>query len=427
MKKFTKKMFAALGIFALSASGVFALDFGGLLDNSTVFKTNAEQNFKLDQKNSASFWVRQSLNKTGSNYFIAEAIYNFEKDFSGEETVTTNALDSDLFKLVLNKNTSVGLFSLSAGRFFYCDLSGLAYSQTADGLLLSFNGNRIEASLYGAYTGLLNAQNVKILTSKVQAKDHPASETDIFGQTHTVEDNYFFEPDKDALYDLAEKYVIGSAMVSFPNLFAGQTLNAQVLGTFRVEHEGYTRVYAGLGLNGPITGTIFYNISSTLGIDNYNGESTHFSNLTVVNLIYYLPFASTRLQLNGSFASGEYGDFGSFKGFTEINATCSLMDVQYEGIAKCGLSFSMKPVRTLTLFGAADLVFDASGDYYRGEAAGLGSDKEMSSVGFQYSAGLAWQIVSDVMVGADVSQYFDGDGSDYLDKTAFTIKAALSF
>ena len=81
----------------------------------------------------------------------------------------------------------------------------------------------------------------------------------------------------------------------------------------------------------------------------------------------------------------------------------------------------------LTLSGAADLVFDASGDYYRGEAAGLGSDKEMSRVGFQYSAGLAWQIFSDVMVGADVSQYFDGDGSDYLDKTAFTIKAALSF
>ncbi|MCR5494992.1 MAG: hypothetical protein K6F15_05085 [Treponema sp.] len=420
MKSFTKKIAGlfVLGIFSLS--GLSALDFGGLVTNDSIIKTNFDQNFKLDQKNSASLWFKQAFDQAGSNYFIAEAIYNFERDFDVE--VTTNSIDSDLFKLVLNAKNKAGVFNLSAGRFFYCDLSGNAYAQNADGLLLSYKGRKFETSLYGAYTGLLNAQTVKMLTSREEAKDHLSVETDIFGKTHNVEDNYYFERDPDAVYDLAEKYMVGGAIVSFPNLFAGQTLTSQFLGTWRVEHEGYTRMYAALGLNGPIVKTLFYNVSSTLGIDNYNGECTNFSNLTKADITYYAPILSMVLQVNGSFASGEYGDFGRFKGFSEIAATSSLMDIQYSGIVKSGVSISLTPVSSLTFNGSADFIFDASGDYERNNIA-----DEIGNFGFQYNCGLVWQMVSDFMLGFNAAQYFDCDNSDYMNKTAFTIKAALSF
>lgn len=422
MKKITTRIAAVFAVFVFSVSHASAVDFGGLLGNDTIIKTNIDKDFKLDQKNFASLWFKQAFGQTGSNYFIAEAIYNFENDRDSDTVI--NALDSDLFKLVLSAKKPAGTFNLSAGRFFYCDLSGLAYAQNADGLLLSYKRPKIEVSLYGAYTGLLNAQNVKILTSKEQAKDHGASYTDIFGQTHNIKDNYYFELDTDKLYDPAEKYVVGAAAVSFLRLFAGQTLSTQFLGTFRVEHEGYMRLYASLGLNGPIVKTLFYNFSSTLGIDNYNGDCTNFSNLTVANLIYYAPVLSMRLQLNGSFASGEYGNFGVFRGFTNMSATCSLTDIQYAGIAKCGLGLSLRPVQSLLFSAATDFVFDASGDYYRN---GSSADDDMATVGFQYNCGLNWQVVSDFMLGFNVSQYFDGDGSDSMNKTAFTLKAALSF
>lgn len=420
MKSFVRKIAVFAALFVFWETGIFALDFGGLLTNDSIIKTNYDQNFKLDQKNSAAMWFKQALNKDGSNYFISEFVYNFEKDFDVD--LTTNTIDSDLFKLVLTSKNKAGLFNLSAGRFFYSDLSGYAYAQNADGLLLDYKNRKFELSLYGAYTGFLNAQNVKILTSMEEAKDHDSTETDVFGVNHTVEDNYYFVRDTDSIYDLAEEYIVAAAALSFPNLFAGQTLYGQFLGTWRVEHEGYTRMYAALAVNGPIVRTLFYNFSTTLGIDNYNGEDTNFSNFTKANMIYYAPVLSMVLQLNGSFASGEYGDFGRFKGFSEISAAASLTDIQYSGIAKAGLSVSLKPISALTLNGSADFVFDVSGDYERNSIA-----DEIGDLGFQYNCGLTWQMFSDFIMGFNASQYFDCDNSDYMNKTAFTLKAVLSF
>ena len=109
----------------LISNAVFAVDFGGLLNNLTTIKTNKDQNFKLDQKDSASLWFKTVFDETGMNYFIADFIYDFERDFDADKT--TNIIDSDLFKLNFGKKLANGKIGLSAGRFFYSDLSGLIF------------------------------------------------------------------------------------------------------------------------------------------------------------------------------------------------------------------------------------------------------------------------------------------------------------
>ena len=197
----------------LISNAVFAVDFGGLLNNLTTIKTNKDQNFKLDQKDSASLWFKTVFDETGMNYFIADFIYDFERDFDADKT--TNIIDSDLFKLNLGKKLANGKIGLSAGRFFYSDLSGLIFAQNADGVLFNYKGNRFDVSVYGAYTGLLNALNVKMITAErgVYVRD-----TD---RIDDVYDHSFYrfklvEGDKDKLYDFAEQYAVGGLTVSFP-------------------------------------------------------------------------------------------------------------------------------------------------------------------------------------------------------------------
>ena len=53
-------------------------------------------------------------------------------------------------------------------------------------------------------------------------------------------------------------------------------------------------------------------------------------------------------------------------------------------------------------------------------------DDSIEYKGFQYNAKINWQIVSDVLASAGITQYFDSDDSD-INKTSVTIKAVISF
>ena len=117
----------------LISNAEFAVDFGGLLNNLTTIKTNKNEicDYILYKENdSASLWFKTVFDETGMNYFIADFIYDFERDFDADKT--TNIIDSDLFKLNLGKKLANGKIGLSAGRFFYSDLSGLVFAQNAD-------------------------------------------------------------------------------------------------------------------------------------------------------------------------------------------------------------------------------------------------------------------------------------------------------
>ena len=379
-----------------AAATASALDFGALLTNDSTFTGNKADALVLDQKDAASAWLRVPFNKAGTAYFAAEGLYQFErnpinisadKDDVGDAE-NASAIDVDLAKLSASFGAGSGTLTLAGGRFSTADVSGVIYNQNADGAFVGYESPVLSASVYGAYTGLLNARTVSMLDDVT-------------------------EEDTEKLYQLATKYVVTTATLSLPNLVASQTLTAQFLGTFRLEDDSYNRLYAALALNGPLARQLFYSASSTLGICMYDGD-TDLSNLTKASLSLYTGAKGLALTATGVYASGEQGPFKAFTGFTSQTAVKALSGrTEYTGLAKGGLAASVKPVATVLVVLSGDAIFDAA-------------DSSVSYEGFQWQASANWQIASDVSVCASAYQYRDKDNS-YRDKSCVDFYAAIAF
>lgn len=397
MKVTLKNVFAVISALAIAQS-VFALETGGLLTNDSKF-LNAEKDgsLKLDQKNGINFWFRNPVSQDGSSYIAGEGSFLFEKDMRIEDSEKQLKLyaDLNLLKLVAKKELESGNLVFSAGRFYNSDLSGLVYTQNGDGVKLEASLSGVEFSVFGAYTGLLNAKNITIL----------GNDTDLTDKEKTV-------------YVMANKFAVGALTLSLPYFAANQTLSIEGFGALSLESTKFNRFYGTVALNGPLFTPVFYNISSTMGFAKYDEEDMVKGNLTKGAISVYPDFKSMSFSLNGLYASGKQGSFEAFQGFTSNTAVNSLKEDEYSGIALAGISASIKPVENFLFFAGADIVFDT----LAGE-----EQKSIERSGLQYSAGFNWQVVSDVSLGANLSQFIGKD--DYADynRTQFRITAAIAF
>lgn len=397
MKVTLKNVFAIISALAIAQS-VFALETGGLLTNDSKF-LNAEKDgsLKLDQKNGINLWFRNPVSQDGSSYIAGEGSFLFEKDMRIEDSEKQLKLyaDLNLLKLVAKKELESGSLVFSAGRFYNSDLSGLVYNQNGDGVKLEASLSGVEFSVFGAYTGLLNAKNITIL----------GNDTDLTDKEKTV-------------YVMANKFAVGALTLSLPYFAANQTLSIEGFGALSLESTKFNRFYGTVALNGPLFTPVFYNISSTLGFAKYDEEDMVKGNLTKGAISVYPDFKSMSFSLNGLYASGKQGSFEAFQGFTSNTAVNSLKEDEYSGIALAGISASIKPVENFLFFAGADIVFDT----LAGE-----EQKSIERSGLQYSAGFNWQVVSDVSLGANLSQFIGKD--DYADynRTQFRITAAIAF
>lgn len=386
LSKIRKSFFAAAAVSFIAFSG-FAIDFGGAVSNATKFKGKNFSNLKIDQLNDLNLWLKVPLSKDGGSYFVTEGLYEFEAD----ENDVYNRLDLSLCKFQGLFKMNQGKVSVSAGRFSFSDLTGVILNQSADGAYASFEGQKISASLYASYTGLLNAAIVKML-------DNP---------------NDAFKYDSKAVYELAQKYLLAAATFSLPRLLSKQNLSAQFLGAFKVEGKSYNRLYASLSMNGPVYKTLYYSVASTLQMSSFDGGSMDLANMTSAKLSWFLPFKD--LAVNGGvvYASGSQGPFERFRGFTKMNAYNAMNEPQHSGLVKFSLSASVKPLSVLLFYGGADVILNAA-------------TSSTKYKGFQYSLGANWQIFSDVKAGVGFLQYYDNDNSD-LDKTQISINASITF
>ena len=397
MKVTLKNVFAVISALAIAQS-VFALETGGLLTNDSKF-LNAEKDgsLKLDQKNGINLWFRNPVSQDGSSYIAGEGSFLFEKDMRIEDSEKQLKLyaDLNLLKLVAKKELESGNLVFSAGRFYNSDLSGLVYTQNGDGVKLEASLSSVEFSVFGAYTGLLNAKNITIL----------GNDTDLTDKEKTV-------------YVMANKFAVGALTLSLPYFAANQTLSIEGFGALSLESTKFNRFYGTVALNGPLFTPVFYNISSTMGFAKYDEEDMVKGNLTKGAISVYPDFKSMSFSLNGLYASGKQGSFEAFQGFTSNTAVNSLKEDEYSGIALAGISASIKPVENFLFFAGADIVFDT----LAGE-----EQKSIERSGLQYSAGFNWQVVSDVSLGANLSQFIGKD--DYADynRTQFRITAAIAF
>ncbi len=419
--KFNYFRFFAVFLVLLSFSSfVFAFDFGGLLTNDSGLKSNEKNNFNLDQKASLSLWARQNFDKNAENYFAAEGIYNFEADLTQAEDKISNAVDLSLFELALSKSFDSSKITFNAGRFYFADLSGLILSQNADGAKLSFKNNYFGVSAFGAYTGLLNAQNTEIIgASPLELSSN--------GKRPAVQDNTkIYIPDSNKIYALAEKYALCDLPIAFPYFAANQSVSAEFFGAFSLENKTYNRMYATLKFEGPVYNSLFYSASSSFEFLNYKNDSEQttlgIANLSKITVDYF--FKNASLGFSGVYASGNQGALCSFVGFTKNTSTYSLQNFLYSGIIKGGLNASYKPVKNLLLNFGCDLIFNATAGSEDAEFEDLSG---IEFYGFEYSAGATWQVMSDFRLGLSATQFFDKANSSDVKKTYINLHAVLAF
>ncbi len=380
-----KKILGSI-IITLLASAAFAVDFGGSILNYTVLRDRtADTELKLDQTNSLGVWLSIPFDNDGNTTLAASAKAEYEKDYASDEQ--TIFADLDIFRLThRGKNTSFML-----GRFNTADTTGVILNQTIDGVYLAYNSDAFSAGLTGAYTGLINRHFNTILN------EIPVS----------------YMEDNDKIYELAEKYCVGNLLLSFPYLFAGQSVSLENLFTLHLEDDSYMRNYSTLTINGGLGSSVYYTLSSALELSKFDDMDLEMANLSKFSLSYYASAKSFAVELKGVYASGNQGPFKPFKGFTSMTAVNSNTGrTQYSNLAKGGLGFSFKPVTSL-LFAA-------------NAAAVLNPEDSFSYAGFEYSAGLNWQIVSDILVAGKVSMYFDSENSD-MNKNEFSLTALITF
>lgn len=377
MKKLVKLI--SLAVCALSISSAFALDYGFLVDNNTSFKTNAKKNMYLLQKDSVSAWVKTPLGQNQNNYFSAEGIYKFE--YNADVKQIKNFVDINLLKFVFVNQLESGKLETDFGRFFVVDASGLIFTQNCDGAFVKYSSGSVEVSGYLGYTGLLNGNTVTMINAPT-----------------------FIGNDEKKVYDFADRNAIAMVTGYFPSLFAEQSLTVQAAGAFRTDVITYNRIYATLGLSGPIAGNLFYSVTGTASFILDNGKEMKVSPLVRADLTYYFSIASAGLSV---IYAGK-----DFTGITSQTALNSLAEPEYNNLLKAGIFAAVKPVDNLLIKVSGDIAFDGS--------------KNMQLKGIQYKAGVDYQIASDVLIGASWTQYFDINKTD-ADSMAAAVKAKIAF
>ena len=370
-----------------AAVSSFAFDFGGAAGNLSKFQKSGEEDFKINQKNFASLWTRIPFGET-SAYFAAQGRFQFEYDGLSETTV--NAADLDYAQLYF----SAGNFEFKFGRFARSDLSGIVYNQAGDGAEISYAVPSFNASAWAAYTGLLNSQ----LTT-INDPDYSA--------------------DSEKIYDPCAKYITGGAKVSFPSLFAEQTLSLEAVLAKRLEGVKYDRLFAELALEGPLSfiNGLFYDLTGVIGISSYDDGDPLLSYLAKTDISFYPGVKDAKIALSAVYASGTPdsadADTTAFLAFTSTTAVNSVQQDEFSSIFLPGISASIKPLKSLLVSAGSDLVFSTN-------------ENKVKYAGFQYNAGADWQIVSDVYAGAALTQYFDKDNSNN-SRTAVSLKAVILF
>ena len=383
-----KKIALATVIFALSLSA-FALDFGGSFSNFSRVKGKNFSNLKLDQVNDLTGWIKVPIKEDGSSYFVGQALYEFEYDATVEKTY--NRLDINLAKYVGVFDVARRPLTLSAGRFIFSDLTSIIMNQTCDGAYAAYDLDRVTVSAYLGYTGFLNAATTKM-------------------QNH-VDDAFEYKSDK--VYQFAEKYLVFETGAELPNLFSTQTLSAQLLATFKLGGKSFNRIYLTADITGPIYRTIYYDASTTLGFQNFDGGSMEVTNLTRAEVKYFMPFMDLTPGVGLVYASGNKEGKNAFTGFSKVDAFFAMTEPQYTSLVKAYAFASIKPIKNLLTNAGMGLIFSTA-------------KKSGSFEGFEWNLGAEWQIVSDASIGATFQQFIDKDDSDK-SKVQISLNAFLTF
>ncbi|MCK5153406.1 MAG: hypothetical protein KAQ93_03535 [Spirochaetales bacterium] len=272
----------------------FGLDFGGSLEDSTVYYTSDSAEFY--HSDTLSLWLTGEVWKD-TNLFV-----------QGSYTYTTDDpyfFDIDYLKI---ENKSVSPLNYTLGRFHTSDSSRYIFSHKLDGVSLSYNLPSAVFSAKAGYTGLLFDTSSSI----------GMTIADQTGVDYGIEQTF------------AAPRIVGGIQAFFPELYMNQDLKAEVWAQMDMRNDSDLTTggkldtqYFGLFLSGPLASSLYYDSFAYLGTgQSHSGIAESYSVLSFLGsagLRYYMEdFLFSRMSLRFLYSSGD-SDFTT--SFTEGNTS----------------------------------------------------------------------------------------------------------
>lgn len=385
MKVGKKRFYSLAAALLFSITSLTAMDWGGILKNSSKALLPNFLDFGLSQTNDVYLWMNTPLGNSNM-FFSAEGLYEFNYYYANETGLVSNYLDLDLFKFYgdfefENSNT----LSISLGRFTVSDASAAIYAQNIDGLFVKYNAGFINFSTYAGYTGLLNSQKVSMLDGEAQ----------VFAY-------------KSALYSLSNPYLPFNASIEFPALFGNQSFVFQLNGCADFGEQKANRFYATLWLTGPISNMCFYNVATVFGTKNFSS----LMNFSTLDLYVYLSDIFF-FSAGAEYASGKQGPFSPYVGITSRPVVASLT------APETSASFLPKVSATVIL---NQMSLALTGKFYM-----ACPESSFEAQGAEMDFYLTYSIFPDFQIGVDVTSYFDVTSQKDNNNLTATLRFAVSF
>ncbi len=303
MKKYTLLIIILL----TAAAGVFGLDFGGNLEDSTYFYHASSSDFY--HADTVSLWLRTGVWKDTT--LFAQGSYTYSTD-------QAYAFDIDSLKF---ENKSLSFINYIFGRFHTSDFSGYVFNGRLDGASGALNFPWGKVSAQAGYTGLLfNASAIEMTLADQQ--------------------------DAAGVFDLEAPRLVGGVEAAFPDIFLMQDITAGLWLQFDLRPESevtsagevipqttggkLNTQYFGVKINGSPVLNMYYDAFAYLG----TGQTLSWINsayeykplvsfLGSAGARYYMPdLLSSVADVRILYSSGDKDSTASFlEGNTDGNGT----------------------------------------------------------------------------------------------------------
>lgn len=292
-----KKILVTLVLIAGITTSLFSFEWGGHFNNTTRASTTDFEAVNLNQSNSLSISFSGALTKDKSLRFVTEGLYKYNLGIPVTDTSFVNIIDLPLLKIAGSWGGPGSFLQLNLGRFGFSDKTGQVFSQTSDGINVSYSSYEWIVGMYAGYTGLLNRFNVSMI------------------------DNQFVKNNTDQLYDLSYGYVPLMVDFTFTNI-GDSSLGMQLQYYLDATENRNDKAYVNLTSSGPIAGFGTYYIAATLG-------TTKFENL-MLRAALDLSFHAGKnyiFNIGADYVSGKNEVFSPFVGISQLPVHSTIMGI----------------------------------------------------------------------------------------------------
>jgi len=286
-------------IFALTFGVLFAVDFGGSLDGTSIISYS--EDLSDYRESNLSLWLTSDLGNDIK--FFSKGSYTYS-------TVSPYLFELDLLN-IQKENESI--FSYTLGRLWTSDFSGYIFSHTMDGIKAEINYPTVSISISTGYTGFLFKESSSVLISKADKSDLLNSEK-MFASPRIISGMDIFFPELFLFQDLNLSFWMQFDMHSEEELLEeGPQLPSTAQGGKL--HTQYT----GLGLKGTLAPSLYYDSQLYLGtgqtlsyIDSAYTYENILSFLGAFGIRYYSQdrfYSKTGFKFIYSSGDSDYTDF----------------------------------------------------------------------------------------------------------------------